>query len=171
MNYLNLDDYVFSYDIALVEDSYQFLEDTDEYNEAYFLQVYQELENVAIENFSGDQEFYLIINKLLKRNNGKDLILPKILYSRKGLNISGKYLAKTDVKQQIIIKIKKNQIKWETLLKSIINQDFPDRKPRFKTNDSYVYPEIYLVNQDETFALYLYDDRGYTMFNRKDEDN
>jgi hypothetical protein len=83
------------------------------------------------------------------------------------LNISGKYLAKTDAKQQIIIKIKKYQIKWETLLKSIINQDFPDRKPRFKTNDSYAYPEIYLVNQDETFMLYLYDDRGYAVFNKK----
>ena len=48
MNYLNLDDYVFSYDVALAEDSYQFLEDTDEYNEAYFLPVYRELENVVI---------------------------------------------------------------------------------------------------------------------------
>ncbi len=167
MNYLNLDDYVFSHDIAFAEDSYQFLEDSDEYNEAYFLQVYQELENVVIENFNNDQEIYLIINKQLKRNNGKDLILPKVLYSRKGLNISGKYLAKTDAKQQIIIKIKKYQIKWETLLKSIINQDFPDRKPRFKTNDSYAYPEIYLVNQDETFMLYLYDDRGCAVFNKK----
>jgi hypothetical protein len=167
VNYLNLDDYVFSHDIAFAEDSYQFLEDSDEYNEAYFLQVYQELENVVIENFNNDQEIYLIINKQLKRNNGKDLILPKVLYSRKGLNISGKYLAKTDAKQQIIIKIIKYQIKWETLLKSIINQDFPDRKPRFKTNDSYAYPEIYLVNQDETFMLYLYDDRGYAVFNKK----
>ncbi|MFI3804982.1 DUF3885 domain-containing protein [Vagococcus fluvialis] len=166
MNYLNLDDYVFSYDVALAEDSYQFLEDTDEYNEAYFLQVYQELENVVIENFNDEQELYLIVNKLLKINNGKDLILPKVLYSRKRLNISGKYLAKTDVKQQIIIKIKKNQIKWETLLKSIINQDFPDRKPRFKTNESYAYPEVYLVNQEKSQVLYLYDDRGYRVFNK-----
>ncbi|MFW3538309.1 hypothetical protein [Vagococcus fluvialis] len=96
MKYLNLDDFLKLHDVELAEGSYQFLEDSDEYNEAYFLQVYRELEKVISENFNDNQEFYLIINKLLKRNNGKDVLLPKILYSRKGLDISGKYLAKTE---------------------------------------------------------------------------
>lgn len=168
---INLDEFFYSRDIELAKGSYQFLESSNEYNESYFSQVYEELERVISNNFYDEQEFYLVINKFLKRNSGKDIILPKILRSRKGLTISGKYLDKTEekAKQQLVISIKKEQIKWENLLKSIINQDFPDRKPRFKTTESYAYPEVYFVNQDESLALYFYDDRGYTVFKKKEE--
>lgn len=153
----------------LAKEEYQFLEN-GEYNEVRFSQAYEEIMGVLHELFETNQQLLLVVNKyLLPGKTSTDKVLKGIIKDPKRAIFEGnRFLVVLEEEEwlidQVAVTTKRKNIQWQKLLFSLLNQDFPDRKPRFKTKCSYDYPDVYFLDPVKGSILHIYDDRGYELF-------
>lgn len=154
--------------VDLYPDMYQFLEDGS-YNEDMFLLTYATLKSLLTNLLSKDDQVILLINKYpLHYKNKTDKILHKLVKNIGKITLSEQtfdYLNDDiDTYHRLQIETTFSNIKWKQLILSVINQDFPDRRPQFKLKNSLRTPEVYLVSLTSERMIYIHDDRGYIIY-------
>lgn len=161
---------LFSYQEAvdLHPNMYQFLEDSS-YNEEMFFLTYTTLKSILTDLFFKDDKVILLINKYpLCNKNKTDKILHKIVKNIREITLSEQtfdYLNDDiDTYLRLQIETTYSNIKWKQLILSLINQDFPDRQPQFKTKNSFKTPDIYIISPTTDTMIHIYDDRGYIIY-------
>lgn len=149
----------------LAKDQYQFLEN-GEYNETMFSSARKEVSVVINQLFPGSQEVIIVIDTASQTVNGKHHgFVRKIIKQRKSVVFSS---LQSDYHkgegEQLILTTSSQNIAWSKLIVCLLNQDFPNRRPRFKTTKEADYPSIYLIHPQNGIILHVYDDRGYVIY-------
>lgn len=162
---------LFSYQevVDLYPDMYPFLEDGS-YNEYMFFLIYTKLKRILLDLLSEDDKVILLINKYPVNSKKRvDKIMYKCIKRVNKIKLSEQTCSYieygvTKVVHQLKVETTCNNIKWKQLILSLINQDFPDRRPQFKIKNSLRTPEIFIVSPISETMVHIYDDRGYIVY-------
>ncbi|MGY3703379.1 hypothetical protein BW731_02605 [Vagococcus martis] len=162
---------LFSYhtSVYLHPDMYQFLDDGS-YNEDMFFLIYTKLKRILLDLLSEDDKVIFLINKYpINSKKRVDKIMHKCIKHVNKIKLSEQTCSYieygvTKVVHQLKVETTCNNIKWKQLILSLINQDFPDRKPQFKIKNSFEMPEIYIISPTSDTMIHIYDDRGYDLY-------
>lgn len=138
--------------VELGKSEYQFLEN-GKYNEKYFDNVDQQVKEIIQQIFENSDKVTLVINKyIIPYHSKQDKVVKKLIKNPKRCCYEGRHFIlkfgeEQMVVNQVVLKTTKEQVKWNYLVQAMLNEDFSDRKPRFKDKYSLCYPDIYLVNE------------------------
>lgn len=175
---MNIDERLRDSDIEKIDHEfttllYQF-QDNDTYNEVYFREVEAEASELLHSLFEKEDEIILFVNQELKLSKKYRPIVKKIIHDLKLARFSGHDYTYTRDSQsmrinQLIVKTKTDNINWSVLIREVIHEDFPDRRPRFPRSLAENYPDVYLYNPKTSILLHIYDDRGYELYIIEDQ--
>lgn len=159
----------------LAKGLYQFKEETDELNPAYFNTIYNQAISLFNELFSDEDKILLVTNVYQYKHYRRS--------SKKKIKVYSHYIKNKDVRfhlkqetlpymfddeeeademctTQLSLECCKQDIYYPLLIKAICNQDFPLLKPRLHNPYGLYYPDVFFINATNNVILYIYDDRG-----------
>lgn len=154
--------------VDLAKGEYQFLPDSENYNEKRFTMAYHQINDLLSEFFEKRSEVLIVVNKYMnQRKHNKDIVLHKIIkrFSNSSLIDGSRFYLSEDKLwvNQLVLQTEWKNVKQCFLIQALINEDFPDRRPRFSTSSSF-YPDIYLLNVKTGVIFHVYDDRGCEIY-------
>ncbi|HHP7501842.1 TPA: DUF3885 domain-containing protein [Staphylococcus aureus] len=159
--------------LNLSGDKYQFLDNGNTINKAYFLAVYENAINIFEDLFSPSDSINLVhvvyvYNEPYKKTNiikkFTSLTIDKLYYFKEYMYAKDENILCGEFSYKCTLK----DIKYKKLLKAISNQDFKGLVPNI--NQNYTYSEIYIINNTKNLIYHLYDDRGLWLAFNNNED-
>ena len=158
--------------LELGEDIYQMHKD-GKLNMKRFTTIYKQVHTIFPLLFNKDEEILLIVNTYPKD-------IHKTAYPnffQRGVKAQQKKFAlrtrefswlfdEEPVRvQQMELSCNMLELKIESLLKSVIHEDFGELKPQLRKKFSVYAPDIFLINKRTKCIFHLYDDRGCEIIN------
>jgi hypothetical protein len=163
--------------VEFAKGRYQFKENSDEYNSAYFIQVENEMQNLFRSLFLTDEKLILVSQVAGETLPTESALNLKQIIANLELvnNISFSRVEEFDGEeydeqiQETFFTVNAADVHSSAVFSAIANQDFPDRKPQLAINNSDDFNfTIYFINDRVIFNPY--DDRGGYIKFFKDED-
>lgn len=158
--------------VELGEDMYQFNDD-GKLNMKRFHSVYRHVANIFSLLFKKDDDVLLIVNSY--PNDRNKTAYPnffkryvKVQQKKYSLRMH-EFVWEVDEDeicvQQMELRCKVSELKWEYLLKTSIHEDFDSLKPQLRKKNGLMVPDIFFVNLRTKCMFHVYDDRGCEIMN------